>query len=375
MVPTKRAASYMQLRWTNTWRAMREAGYDGLIVAGAGAIGMFGALQFLTGYFATPRGAFAFVRCDAPPMLFVRSEVERRAVAAEGGVHAEVVSVNSSGTEYASAVGARVRGDGGGRIGAVGLEYMSGKAAAALAASLGASTLTDATGVLAAARAIKTAHDMKQMRAAAAVAERALGHAIATATTSTTELALAASLEASARSEGAQLTLVYVSCGEFVGRRPLARRLSPEDIVTVFVELASPDGYWVELGAILAMPRASDAEAFATPCIAALKRGAATLAAGARADRTAVAMRDVLHRSGLSASINLGHGVGIDEEPPLISDESCATIDRTAMIALHPSAARPGSSTGCAVANTYIVEGGDVEALSELPYAVHEIAG
>lgn len=365
----------MQFRWANSWRAMRKAGYDGLIVAGAGAIGMFGALQFLTGFFATTRGAFGFVRCDAAPILFVRSEVERRAAIAEGLVHAEVVALDASGSEYASAVGGQVRDHVDGRIGVVGLECLSGKATAALAASLGVATLPDATEVLAAARAIKSDHDVEQMRAAAAIAERALRHAISTARTGMTELTLAASVEAHARREGAQLTLVYVSSGEFVGRRAVARPLSPEDVVTVFVEVASPTGYWVELGAILAMPQASDVDALATPCIAALARGAGTLCAGSRADRAAAAMQDVLHRSGLSASINLGHGVGIDEEPPLISDESCATIDRTAMIALHPSAGRPGSSTGCAVANTYIVQDRDVEALSELPYVVHAVAG
>jgi Xaa-Pro aminopeptidase len=365
----------MQFRWANTWRAMRDADYEGLVVAGAGAIGMFGALQFLTGFFATTRGAFGFIRCDATPILFVRSEVERRAVLAEGLVHAEVVALNASGAEYASGAGGCVRDRVGGRIGVVGLECMSGQAEAGLAASLGVATLTDATEVLATARAIKTDHDVEQMRAAAAIAERALRHAIATARTGMTELALAASVEAHARSEGAQLTLVYVSSGEFVGRRAVARRLSPEDVVTVFVELASRTGYWVELGAILAMPHAAGVDAIAGPCIAALEQGARTLGAGTRAARAAAAMQDVLHSSGLSASINLGHGVGIDEEPPLISVESCATIDRTAMIALHPSAGSPGSSTGCAVANTYIVQGGDVEALCELPYAVHEAAG
>src|SRR6185437_11497032 len=99
----------MEFRWANTWHAMHEEGYDGLIVAGTGAIGTYGALQFVTGFFPTTRGAFALVRRDAPPVLLLRSEVERRAVIAEGGLHSGISALNATGDDYPSAVGTLAR--------------------------------------------------------------------------------------------------------------------------------------------------------------------------------------------------------------------------------------------------------------------------
>jgi hypothetical protein len=166
------------------------------------------------------------------------------------------------------------------------------------------------------------------------------------------------------------LAIVYVSSGEFVARRPVARALSPTDIVTIFVELAGPAGHWVEVGAIIAMPKARDAESIAGPCIAALRAGASRLRPGVQGAYVADAMTDLLYSTGLSVSINLGHGVGIDEEALAISSGSCARIARTAMVALHPSAWRADLPSGCAVANTYVVDEHATEALSELPYTL-----
>jgi hypothetical protein len=106
----------------------------------------------------------------------------------------------------------------------------------------------------------------------------------------------AAGVEAVARGEGAELTLVYVSSGEFVARLPLARQLATTDVVTVFVEIAGPSGHWVELGAIVAMPQASDAESIAGPCTAALRSGANALRPGVEAGCVAHAMTPLVCR-------------------------------------------------------------------------------
>jgi len=350
---------------------MREAGYACLIVAGNGTIGAYGAMQYLTGYFPTARGAFALLNLDAPPMLLVRSDVERRAVLAEQAATCPVLVTNASGSDYAAAAGAAARKARPGRIGVVGFQCMTAASGTALSTALGGSHAADATSILADVRSIKTLDDAAHLRAAAEIAEAGLSFALSSVRAGMMECELAGLVEGVVRGRGAQLVLVYVSRGEFTGRRPLARRIARDDLLSVFVELAGATGHWVELGAVIAMPKASDGQTRAVPCLESLRRGARALSAQATAGSVAAAMLDVLSAAQRVPSINLGHGVGIDEEPPWILEGSDAPIRCPAAIALHPSGTDATRADGCAVANTYLVHPDRVEPLSELPHALH----
>lgn len=352
-------------RWPRIWAAMRAAGYSCLIVAGRGTIGEYGWLQFVTGIYATTRVWYAIVHLDHPPLLVLRSSAEADAVEKESWASIPRRIAGRNGVEYAAEVGGIARARATGRIGVVGSESIGRPSWCRLAEALG-EVPEDAEELLRPIRAAKSERDFDGLRRAAAIAESGLNHALENLRTGMSERRLASDIEAVVRGAGAQLTLVHVSRGAFSASRPTREKIAADDVVTVLVELSTGMGYWVEIGMAIAMPDAHRTVPLASRCVAALAQGEAALRSGGDVGSVADSMLRALGAD-TAPAIGLGHGVGIDEEPPVVVAGSREAVAQPAAFALHPSGNEGSVGAGCAVANTFLVTEGEVEAVSALP--------
>lgn len=140
------------------------------------------------------------------------------------------------------------------------------------------------------------------------------------------------------------------------------------------MEVANADGYWVELGALVGFGRvAGDRRALAGKTIDTLRRAEPHVVPGSRASDLARRIDRLVEEHGRPA-FGYGHGVGIDEECPVISPDDHSPLEAGTTIALHPSILTPGGDVALAVANTYSIHEQGVIRLSDLPYKIHGIS-
>ena len=146
-------------------------------------------------------------------------------------------------------------------------------------------------------------------------------------------------IEAAGRARGVKDALIFVSAGAYFLERPTAEPFAEGDLITVYVEIVGPTGYWIELGAAGGARRSStsDRAEVAAACLEAARDAEALLAAGRRAGEAAGAIDDVAARAGVRVGIWHGHGVGVDHDAPVITAGDATPLERDMVIALHPN--------------------------------------
>lgn len=363
-------------RWRAVWEAMERRGIEAIAVYGRGCVGSFGALQFLTGFYPGPKGAFGVIEAGRPPVLVAATTIEemqmRAAVRAPGVIVRRVPRETSS-----AAAGALLEAAG---DGALGFAAPPGGPVSSdlyrLRGAVGIRELVDATELIDGARTVKGPEDVDALVEAAAGADAAIELFADRFEIGMSEREAAAAIDAELSRRGALTRLVFVSGGEFDGRPPRPRELRAGEPISVLVEFAAPSGHWVEVGVIAcAGELAPEHRAVAEACIDGLDRGVRGLVPGAACADLAAAMEAPVLAAGGRLISGLGHGTGIDEEPPVIAPGSDASVREGMAFALHPSArveARDGRpATAMTVANTVLV--GDGRPLSSLPAEILEV--
>lgn len=375
--PAGDAGLYEQ-RWQTLWQEMEREGVTALAVYGRGSLGSYGALQYLSGCFAGPKGTFGLITVGCRPVLVAGSEIEAellRAGARAPGV--EVIcgtlpgAAASTGSLLAGASGACGLAAPPGGLPAGELELLFGAAAG--------NEPRDLSHLLETARAAIGPEDAHLLAAAAIGAEAAIERFAAGFEVGMSEREAAAEIDAELSRRGALTRMVFVSAGSFRGRLPSDRELLRGEPITVLVEQAAPSGHWAEIG-VIAVAGALDpgAAAVADACIEALRIGGDGLVPGAPTTSVAAAMEAALHERGGRPISGLGHGTGVDEKGPVIAAGAAGTVDAGTAFALHPSYAALAGADGptATVANTFLIgaEAAAPRPLSALPYRLLELA-
>ena len=189
-----------------------------------------------------------------------------------------------------------------GRIGVAGLRHvMSSWEAERLAAALPQAELVDVSAQVASVKAVKDPEDIEELRATAAIADTAFeaflerlcarrdaaGSSRARSSTSSAPTARGTRWSSSAPAR--------TSC-----ERPTAEPVAPGDLLTVFVEIVGPTGYWIELGRLVAVGELdAKREQLAETCLAAARAAEGELVAGRTAGDPARAIDAVAEAAGL----------------------------------------------------------------------------
>ena len=346
-----------------------------LIVHGSGALGRYGLANYLTGAFPDSKGAYVVFGSEVSPVIVARSPDERLKCELYGNALVEIAyPARSSHLAMLERVTELVHAEQDTRppaVAAGGMRGLPWKDHQRFTELLGIDDLPDVSRLLNHLKRFKTPPDLKGMRSAMRTAEEALDRFVAETSVGMTELEAASMIEARLRRGGAPTCLVDVSAGPYLSQAPTKRSFEQGDLVTVFVEVANADGYWVELGALVGFGRvAADRWALAEKTVDTLRQAEHHIVAGSRASDLAREFDRLVGAVGRPA-FGFGHGVGIDEEPPMVSPDDRTRLEAGTTLALHPSILTGEMSL--AVANTYLLHAQGTVPLSSHPYTIYNI--
>ena len=362
-------------RWERAREALRQEGLGPVIVYATGALGRYGLANYLTGVFPDPKGAYVVFGNEVPPVIVAGAPGERLKWDLYGNALVDVAYPSGPSRDaQLERVAELIHAQEDSRPPAVaggGMRGLPRKDHQRLIELLGADHLPDVSGLLDQAKRFKTPTDLDGMRSSVKMAEDSFDRFIERAYSGMTEFVAAAIIESSLREHGASTYLVNVSAGPYLSQSPSDRSVKEGDLVTVFVEVASADGYWVELGALVGFGRVGgDRWSLAHKTIDTLRRAEPYITPGSRASDLARRVDRLVEEHGRPA-FGYGHGVGIDEEGPVVSRDDHSPLEARTTIALHPSILTSGGEVALAVANTYSIHERGVMPLSNLPYKIH----
>lgn len=356
--------------------AMEQEGYDALVVAGRGVISQYGFLEYLTGYSPVVRAAYAvlgregdvaFVAPTAADGWYARrvAGLDDIRVAGQGDVFSDY---DDLATGVVSVLAERGATDG--RIGVVGLRHIVSVADhERLRAALPDAQLIDATALVAAVKAVKTEEELVEVRRSGAVADAGFEAGLERLRPGATGWEVSAAIEQAARAGGARgEILVFVSADPYFLARPDVRPFAEGDLVTVYVELVGPTGYWVEHARLVALGALDDGRAaLAEATLEAAATAESLLRAGNRAGDVARGIDNVVACHDLRSGIWHGHGVGVDHDAPVITVADATPLVERMVVSIHPNFSDAGETAGASIATTYIVGAGDPEPVSRVP--------
>jgi Xaa-Pro aminopeptidase len=358
-----------QRRIERLWAALADERLDALVVAGKGLIGQYGALEWCAGYVPVVRCAYAVLKPGAEPALVVTTAADAWYARRAGLAEVRVAGQGDILSEYddpASGVAALVPERG--RVGVAGLRHvMSSWEAERLAAALPRAELVDVSAQVAAVKAVKDPEDIEELRATAAIADTAFAAFLERVAPGVTGWELNGEIERVVRTHGTRDALIFISGGAYFLERPSADPVRAGDLMTVFVEIVGPTGYWIELGRLVAVGELDGERAALTEtCLAAARAAEDDLVAGRTAGDPARAIDAVAEAAGVGVGIWHGHGVGVDHDPPVITAADATPLVPEMVISVHPNFTSADERLGASVADTYVIGHGPPQRLSRL---------
>jgi Xaa-Pro aminopeptidase len=356
------------------WAALADERLDAVVVFGHGVIGAYGFLAYTSGYSPVVRAANVVLFPGADPVVVVPTDADGWYARHRAGVEDVRVAgqgdILSAYDDLASGVAGVLaeRGVAEGRIGVVGMRHLaSAWEAERVRELLAGAELVDVTERVAAVKAVKDPEDVVELERTAAIADDAFEACLDRIRPGVTGWELSAAIEAEGRRQGVRDALIFASAGAYFLERPTADALRDGDLVTVYVEIVGPTGYWVELARLVSIGEL-DAEraALAGACLEAARMAEAELRAGQTAGDPARAIDDVAARAGVRVGIWHGHGVGVDHDTPVITAADTTPLERDMVIAVHPNFSTANEGVGASVADTYVIGEGPPRRLSRL---------
>ncbi len=357
---------------------MAQDGLDGLLVYSRGHVTEYGAVEFLAGYTPVSRPAYAALTARTGPVLIVptpadRWHAARTGVAEEIRVAGEGNVISKQGSLVGEAVGAlKGAGVAGGRIGVAGAAtILPAGDHQALRDGLPAAELVAADDLLAQLKAIKEPLEIDHARSTARLADTGFLAAQTRLREGVSPAQLGGAIRERVFSGGARDALIFVSAEPYFLSWPSEEPLRGGELVTVFVEIVGPSGYWVEVGGLLALgepsPRSSEV---AAACLEAASRAEVELHPGRTAQDVARAVERVAARHELRSGIWHGHGVGVDHDTPVIGATDQTALQAGMVLAVHPNFTTADEQHGASVVDTYEIAASGPQRLSSIPQRV-----
>jgi Xaa-Pro aminopeptidase len=357
------APAVIRRRGDRIWQRLEEQRLDAIVVFGHGVIGGYGYLAYTSGYAPVVRAANVVLFPAAEPVAVVstgadawyarvRAGIADVRVAGEGDILSEYDDLGAGVSGVLAERGAAT-----GRIGVVGMRHAaSAWEAERLRTLLPDAELVDVTAAVNAIKAIKDSEDIAELEATAAIGDEALEAFLAGLRPGLSGWEANGIIEGVARSRGVKDALIFVSAGAYFLERPTGEPFADGDLITVYVEIIGPTGYWIELARLVALGEIDDERAaMAASCLDAARRAEGLLVAGRSAGEAAQAIDAVAARDGIRVGIWHGHGVGIDHDAPVITGDNSTPLERDMVVALHPNFSSADERLGASVADTYVI--------------------
>ncbi|HEY8581684.1 MAG TPA: Xaa-Pro peptidase family protein [Capillimicrobium sp.] len=376
--PSAPPATLLGRRAARARELMAAESIDGLVVASRGHITQYGGVEFLTGYTPVARMAYAVLsRAGDGPVLIAPTPADRW-FARRAPDPVEVVQVgtgNVGARDDLAGAAAGVLADAGvagGRIGITGLSSIVPLADfEALRRALPEAELVDADGLLAELKLVKEPDDLAEIRRTVAIADAGFIAARRAIRPGATDAEVAGAIHGAIGARGARDALVFVSALPYFLSWPQGERLRGGDLVTVYVEVVGPTGYWVECGGLIAIGEPVPEQLrVAAACLEAARRAELHLRPGATAAEVAAEIDAVAEEGELLTGLWHGHGVGVDHDAPVITHGDDTVLRPGMVVAVHPNYATADERHGASVVDTYLITETGSERLSAVPQQI-----
>jgi Xaa-Pro aminopeptidase len=373
----------LEAHWRAAWDAMEAAGHDALLVCGRGIIGQYGNLLYLTGLPLVLAHGYVFLRRGEPAQLVLgkREQITAGVYGVDDLVWRTALQDIKYGlgpsTGLAEPLSAfiDVHGLREARIGIVGeRDVMPTVELEALRAMQVRVEFVRADDLMQKLKAVKSEIELRLYEDAAALVDRGFETFIDQIGLGSTEAELAAGVEQTVRREGAlPHTIIQVLSDQMYTRPPTLRRLGGDELVCCWVELVSPKGFWVEKGAMFRVGEPCDRwmEVYAGS-EQAFNAAEDLLVPGRTAAEVAGAVEEIAREIDCRVGIQVGHGVGIDHDIPVLSADDKTVFAPGMLISLHPHLhdARYGAMS----IEQYTITSGSPVRHSKVPRQLFEVA-
>jgi len=350
-------------RWQRVWDALRDEGLDGLYVAGKGHILGYGPFHYLSGYMQVLRYAGALILPDREPSILVTTEAERVLITQRTGLE-DVRCIPRPATAALEIMQAAHKG--GYRLGVHDAEnYLTVGDYLVLQNVSGDESVVDATAMFQALKTRKFPEEIAAMDRTYRIADDGFQTFIEHLRPGATGWELSAEIERTVRSRGVPDDLIFIGRGEHFLHWPDEQPLQTGDLVTCFVEVIGPEGYWVERGGMFSLgPPASAVQDLADCCLEGFNAGVNKLTAGTSAAEICSAIEIVARTGGYSSGIWHGHGVGVDHDTPFLAGGDETVLEEDMVVALHPNFSDTDSGLSASLADCFHITAGKPRHLS-----------
>lgn len=346
------------------WDAMKDAGYDALIVAGRGLLTQYGYLEYVVGYCPLVRLTYAVVIPDHEPILvaatasdawYARMATNMTDVRAGG--QGDVISKQDSLPAAVAQVLADYKLDRA-KVGLVGLKHIVPVGDhEELLAALPDAKISDATELVGRVKAIKSAEEQQEVLRSCAIADAGMKAFEKYAAIGATGWQMWGEMQKVVHAQGAREVLIMVSNDPFFNATPRDEPLREGDMVCVYTEITGPNGFWVEKASMYEFGTTSEANrTMAELCLASHEAASSKFVAGSSADAVAAALENTVSGHDVEYGIWHGHGVGVDHDIPVITATDQTEFVEGMVIALHPNFTNKAQTVGASVADTFIVQ-------------------
>jgi len=351
--------------------AMREAGFDILVIAGRYDAWQIGYLRYVSDWRPWAGHGYAVFPLQGDPVLVLPAKSQSHW--AQGGSWVDTLHAPNPITEIAS----RIRNISAQpeRIGVCGLDMIMPRAEVeALHCEFPQAELVEAGGVIDRARAIKSELEIELMREDAAAVQGAFETFKDELRPGRSEWEIVAEVHRKMRQRGGFDGIVHLSHSRlpFI-HPPTLRVIQPDDIYKFSIEYTGSHGYWTELGGIFSFV---DPDPETKRCYDTIHRAfdeaSAMMRPGAIGGDIIDRIYRVYEEDGLAINgrgIWDVHGIGLDViEWPIVVEENDTRLELGMVLCLHPGLLIGEEQWGIYIQDSFIVTDKGGEQLSSLSH-------
>lgn len=369
----ERNRRYVALR-----QAMREAGYQALLLSGNAEATQRGYIRYVSDWRVWGGDGYVVFPLESDPVLVLGSGSQAYWAEAVGWVQ-DVRSVMDKIIEATSVL--KARGLSKGSIGVVGMNrIMSYGDVKSLMASLPEAHIEDATGLMDGVMAVKSPAEIAQAAETYRFVAQALHLLKEELAPGKTEREVMAEAVRFLTSLGCMSGIAHISneAPPFI-RPPRERHIEADDIIKVSLEFAGPAGYWVELAGIFSFrePTERQRRHFVTT-LKAVERAAALMRPGTKAGELSQVIEETYREGGWNITgraIWDVHGIGLNViSPPIGLPGSEDELQENMILNIHPGLLVDEDRWGVYVQDNLVVtpEGG--RPLGDYKYEWHVLS-
>ncbi len=326
-----------------------------------------GNLRYFTDRVLWSRWAYVIVRPGKPPVLVTIAPSQQYWAQQEGAIE-DVRFGQFPIREVVTLLKESISDDA--RVGIAGLgEIMRPGDFKVLEAEFPNVEFSDSMRIVDALRTLKTTDEVDGARTSMRIAEEAYAMFCERLAPGLDRWEIIGEVERILRGSGSYDTMILLSTGPYL-REPAEGKFAAGDVVMFSIELAGPEGYWIERGGTLFIGEPDDeVRRLYQTCYDATKVAESLLRPGARAADVANGVDRTLTESGFKKGIWGGHGIGLDVlERPILLPESTESIAADSVIAYHPHVVDAVNAHGAYISDTYFVTEAETIPLAQIPH-------